>query len=132
METTDDVIRFSLISMLYQHDGLSEDLCHQLIQLAEGIENTSVPHCGILCFKTKALRILGFFEAAREVVEDALRGDIPLPSELVLALRYEYMLILEGLGLHREHYIQLTYIYSLCPDYEDVSARLGISSQISA
>ena len=83
-------------------------------------------HTTLLLYKARALRGLGFLDAARETLTGALRRRKARSEELLRALRYERALVYENLGQRRRARSELEKLYAEAPDYEDVAARLGL------
>jgi len=77
-------------------------------------------------YKARALYGLGLYEAARDVLTQALRRKKDRSDELLRALRYERARVYEELGQRKRARSELEKLYAESPDYEDVAARLGI------
>ena len=76
--------------------GLSDSVCRQVVELTTGIRNESPLHTALLLNRAKAMRHLGLFDAAKEVLKEALT-DCYKP-ELIRAFRYERGLVYEAVG----------------------------------
>lgn len=125
--TPDDVVvKLSLAELLMDAGAGDQNVCQKVVQLAEDIDNETPVHTALLLYKAKALRSLGFFDAALKTLTNALRRKAGRSPELLLALRYERALVYEDLGQRRRAQSELEKIYAEDPHYEDVAARLGL------
>ena len=122
----DVVVRLSLAELLVDEGG-SKRNCQTVVRLAEGIENDSEIHAGLLLYKAKALRKLGVLTAARETLSQTLRRTKGRSDELLRALRYERALVYDGLGWGKRYRKALEKLYAEDTDYEDVAERLGFT-----
>jgi predicted Zn-dependent protease len=98
-----------------------------VVRLAEGIDNDSEIHAGLLLYKAKVLRKLGLLTAARDTLTKTLRRKKNRSDELLRALRYERAMVYEELGQAKRARTDLEKLYAESPDYEDVSERLGLA-----
>lgn len=122
----DLIIILSLCEILVEEFGDAE-ACHEVVKLAEGIENESEIEAAILLWKGKALRILGLSRAARDVLSSAFRRKRDRSDKLLQAIRYERILAYEALGNTARVRAELENLYAEAPNCEDVAARLGFS-----
>ena len=104
----------------------SVNACRKVVRLAESIENETPVHATLLLYKARALYGLGLYEAARDVLTQALRRKKDRSDELLRALRYERARVYEELGQRKRARSELEKLYAESPDYEDVATRLGI------
>ena len=125
-EPDDVVVKLSLAELLLDARPGDKNDCRKVVRLAEGIENETPVHTGLLLYKARALRGLGLLIAARETLTGALRRKKGRSEELLRALRYERALVYEDLGQRRRARSELKKLYAEAPDYEDVAARLGV------
>jgi len=125
-EPDDVVVKLSLAELLLDARPGDKNVCRKVVRLAEGIENETPVHTGLLLYKARALRGLGLLDAARETLTGALRRKKGRSEELLRALRYERALVYEDLGQRRRARSELEKLYAEAPDYEDVAARLGV------
>jgi predicted Zn-dependent protease len=121
----DVVVRLSLAELLVEEGGTKRN-CQSVVRLAEGIENDSEIHAGLLLCKAKSLRKLGLLTAARDTLTATLRRRKNRSEELLRALRYERALVYEDLGQDKRARQELEKLYADAPDYEDVAARLKL------
>jgi len=126
MEPEDIVIKLSLAEILMESKSGDTNINKKVIKLAEGVENDSEVHAGLLLYKAKALRNLTLFAASRDVLTKALRRKKGRSDELVRALRYERALVYEDLGQRKRYRNELEKLYAQAPDYEDVAIKLGL------
>jgi len=132
MDPNDVVVKLSYVELLTEEYFDHKQYLHQVLQLAEGIENESDIHTGILYYKGKALRGLGLLEAARETLTLALRRKKDRPDELLLSIQYERALVHEAMGKASEARSDFEKIYAKSPDFEDVAERLGLPKMKAA
>jgi predicted Zn-dependent protease len=109
-----------------EQNSPTRDSCQKVVALAEDVENDSAIHAALILYKAKALRELGLYEAAQNVLTEVLRRRKDRPEDLLLALRYERALVYEGLGQNKKARSELEKLYAEAPDYEDVKQRLGL------
>lgn len=124
-DTDDVVVRLSLAELLVEEGG-SKRNCQSVVRLAEGIDNDSEIHAGLLLYKAKALRKLGLLTAARDTLTKTLRRKKNRSDELMRALRYERVTVYDELGHAKRARADLEKLYAEAPDYEDVAERLGL------
>ncbi len=124
-DSQDVVIRLALAELLVEESG-SKKNCQTVVRLAEGVENDSEIHGGLLLYKAKALRLLGLPTAARETLTGTLRRTKNRSDDLVRALRYERALVYEQLGWEKRYRNALETLYADSPTFEDVAQRLGL------
>lgn len=122
----DVVVRLSLAELLWEARGRDTGTLQRIVRLAEGVENDSPVHAALLLYKGRALRGLGLWEAARDVLTRALRRKKGRPADLLRALRYERALAYEALGQRARARSEFGKLYAEDPDYEDVARRLGL------
>lgn len=126
LEPDDVVVKLSLAEVLLAAHPGGKGACHEVVRLSQGIDNESPVHAALLLYKARALRELGMPAAARDVLRSALRRKKGRSRELLLALRYERMLVYEDLGQRRRARAELERLYAEAPDYADVASRLGL------
>jgi tetratricopeptide (TPR) repeat protein len=123
----DVVIRLSLVELLTEARPGDRDAAQEVIELAEGIGNESPVHTALLLYKARALRALGLFAAAAEVLSAAHSRKKGRSDELLHALRYQRALTYLDTGQERRAQAELQKLYAEDPQYEDVAIRLGLS-----
>ncbi len=126
LEPDDVVVKLSLAELLLDARPGDRNACRKVVRLAENIENETSVHATLLLYKARALYGLGLYEAARDVLTQALRRKKDRSDELLRALRYERARVYEELGQRKRARSELEKLYAESPDYEDVAARLGI------
>jgi hypothetical protein len=126
LEPDDVVIKLSLAELLIEQDPHNRETCQKVVTLAEGVENESAIHSALLLYKAKALRELGLFAAAQDVLAEVLRRKKDRPDDLLLALRYERALVYENLRQDKKARSEFEKLYAEAPNYEDVKQRLGL------
>lgn len=97
-----------------------------VVKLAEGIDNESEVHAGLLYYRAKALQGLGMLEVARDTLTAALQKKKDRPKDLLLSLKYQRALVYEAMGDAKNARKDFQEIYAESPDFEDVAARLGL------
>ena len=126
-EMPDDVVvNLSMAELVYEAAPNDKRLARQIVALAGDLKNESSVHAALMLYKARALRTLGLNTAAREVLTAALRKKRGRSEELLRALRYERACLYEDLGQHRRARSEFEKLYAEAPDYEDVTARLGL------
>ena len=91
-------MKLSLAELFMEIRPDDPNACRTVVSWAEGIKNESEIHAALLLHKVKALRKLGLFEAARDLLTKALRGKKDRSKDLLHALRYDRALVYEALG----------------------------------
>jgi len=125
--TPDDVVaRLSLAELLLEGNSSNKETLQKVVKLTEGVENESAVHAALLFYKAQALRELGLFDAAADVLTGALARKKDRPDELLRALRYERALVYEQQGQAKRARTELEKIYAEDPNYEDVAVRLKV------
>ena len=123
----DPVVRLSLIELLV--DTADEAPWRRILELTEDIEEPETPvHTALLYYRGKALRHLGYPEAAYQVLTRALRRRKGRSPELLRHIRYERALALEALGQRARARREFERIYAEDTDFLDVAHRLGLKS----
>jgi tetratricopeptide (TPR) repeat protein len=125
-EPDDVVVRLALAELAVEEAG-DKRSCQTAVKLAQGIENESEVHAGLMLYKGMALHRLGLSTAARDTLTAALRRKKDRSDELRRAIRYQRALVYEELGQHKRYRSELGKVYAEDPGYEDVAARLGFS-----
>jgi len=125
LEPDDIVVKLSLAEILVE--GGDSKSFQEVVQLTQDIENSSPLHTALLLYKARALKGLGLFDAARDAFTPLLRRKKDRPDDLLLAIRYERALVYEALGQKTRARKDLEKIYAKAPDYEDVTALLGLA-----
>jgi tetratricopeptide (TPR) repeat protein len=125
LEPADVLVRLSLAELLMENGAPTKDICQKVVQLAEKVENDTAIHTALLLYKAKALRTLGWLDAAREILTKALKQKKGRSADLLRALRYERALVYENQGERKKARMELEKLYSEAPEYEDVKTRLG-------
>jgi len=126
LDPADVVVKLSLAELLLAARPGDKTACERVVRLAEGLNNETPLHTGVLLYKARALRCLGLPDAARKTLTEALSRRSGRPERLLLALRYERALVFQDLGQTRLARSELEKIYADDPTYEDVAARLGL------
>ena len=126
LEPEDIVVRLSFAEILLEAKPNAQETYQEILKLAEGVENNSPVHVALLLYKSKALRGLQLYAAARETVSSVLRKKAALPDELTRALRYERALVYEAAGQAKRARAEFEKLYAETPDYEDVASRLQV------
>lgn len=125
--TPDDlVVKLSLAELLVEGGPGDQATLQRVVQLTEGVENESAIHAALLLFKAQALRGLGLFDAAQDLLTNTLRRQKDRPDELLRALRYERGIVYAGQGQVKKARAEFEKIYAEDPDYEDVMTRLNL------
>jgi len=127
LQPSDVVVKLSLTELLMENDSANRETYQKIVQFTEGVENQSAVHTALLLYKAKALRSLGYANAALEVLSEALKRKKDRPDDLLHALRYERALVYEDLGQSRRARTELEKLSAEVPGYEDVAARLESS-----
>lgn len=123
IEPMDILARLSLAELLFeQHEASTPE---RIIRLADGVENDSELHAGLLLYKARALNTAGMHEAARTTLSAALRRTKGRSRELLHSLRYERALAYGKLGQKTRMRSDLERIYAENPDFGDVAAKLA-------
>ena len=121
----DPIVRLSLIELLLE--GTQEPPWQRILKLTDDIQEPETPvHTALLYYRGKALRALGYAEAAYQALTKALRRRKGRPEALLRAIRYERALALEALGRRAQARREFERIYAEDPYYEDVAERLGL------
>lgn len=101
-ESPHDVsLRLSLAELLIEISKNIPDeavALKEVIEISEGINNETALHSALLLYRGKALRKLGYFSAARDVLTAALRRKKDRPTDLLSTIRYERACVYEELG----------------------------------
>lgn len=126
LEPEDVVVKLSLAELLLEASPGEKETCQKVVRLAEGVTNETPVHTALMLYKARALKELGFLEAARDTLSQALRRKKDRPPELLKALRYERALIYHALGQKKRARADLERLYSQDPGYKDVAERLGM------
>lgn len=124
----DLVVKVSLAELLVEGWPGDPATLQRVVQLTEGIENTSALHAVLLLFKAQALRGLGLLDAAQDLLTSTLRRQKDRPDELLRALRYERGRVYESQGQTRKARAEFERIYAEDPQYEDVVTRLQLKT----
>jgi len=126
LEPEDVVVRLSLAELLMETSPSDQEVCREVLRLAEDVQNQTPVHAALLLYKARALRALGLLATARETLSVALRRTQGRPRELIWALRYERALVYEAQGEARRARAELEKLYADAPDFADVAERLGL------
>ncbi|MGM0490757.1 MAG: tetratricopeptide repeat protein, partial [Planctomycetota bacterium] len=82
-EMPDDVVvNLSIAELLTEAYPHNKRLAKQIVQLAGDVDNESSVHAGLMLYKAQALRTLGLFTAARDVLTPALRMTKNYPANV--------------------------------------------------
>lgn len=125
LEPDDIVVKLSLAEILVE-EGDSK-FFQTVVKLTQDIENSSPLHTALLLYKARALRCLGLFDTARDELTPLLRRKKDRSKDLILAIRYERAIVYEALGQKTRARKDLEKIYAEAPDYEDITALLGLA-----
>ncbi|MCA9913881.1 MAG: DUF4236 domain-containing protein [Anaerolineae bacterium] len=104
---------------------------HEIVVLAEGVQNDSPIHAALMYYRGRALRRLDVLDGARDTFTKALRKKKDYPSDLLVALRYERALLYEEEGDESRAHEEFEKIYAMAPELEDVAERLGLTPEIN-
>lgn len=126
----DLIIRLLLAELLDETYADHPRVQHEIITLAEGIENDSPLHAALMYYRGRALRRLDVMEGARDTFTKALRKKKDYPADLLVALRYERALLYEEEGKEARARDEFEKIYAVAPELEDVAERLGLAPKI--
>lgn len=122
----DLIVRVLLAELYDKQYGDTPRVQHEIIKLAEGVENESPLHATLMYYRGKALRRLDVLEGARDTLTQALRKKKAYPADLLAALRYERARVYEADGQEKRAHEEFQKIYAVAPELEDVAERLGI------
>jgi tetratricopeptide (TPR) repeat protein len=126
LEPEDVVVKVSLAELLLANEN-NVSANRRVVRLANNVENESPIHSALILYRARALRRLGMYDAALDVLDRASRHKTDRPPELMKALRYERALIYESAGDKWKARREFERLYADSPDYEDVEERLGIT-----
>ena len=124
LEPKDVVVRLSFAEVLLEAKPNTQETYQEVLKLAEDVQNDSPIHAALLLYKSRALRGLQLFEAARETLSAVSRRKNALPKELSLALGYERGLVYEAMGQAKRARAEFEKLYAEVPNYEDIAVRL--------
>ncbi|NJL94911.1 MAG: DUF4236 domain-containing protein [Anaerolineae bacterium] len=128
----DLIIRLLLAELLDETYPENARVQHEVVTLAEGVQNDSPLHAALMLYRGRALRRLGVVDGARDTFTKALRKKKDYPTDLLVALRYERALLYEAEGDEKKAHKEFEKIYALAPDLEDVAERIGVESEIKS
>jgi tetratricopeptide (TPR) repeat protein len=126
LEPDDVVVKLSLAELLLDMKPDDKDTCRRVVSLTEGIEDETPIHAALLLYKARALRGLELWDAAREILTNALRRKKGRSAELLRALRYQRARVYESAGQGRRSRKDLEKLYAEAPDFEDAAERLKL------
>jgi tetratricopeptide (TPR) repeat protein len=124
------IIRLLLAELLDETFADHPAVQHEIVTLAEGIQNDSPLHAALMYYRGRALRRLDVIAGARDTFTNALRKKKDYPADLLVALQYERALIYEKEGKKKHAHKEFEKIYAMAPELEDVANRLGLRPQI--
>jgi tetratricopeptide (TPR) repeat protein len=124
------VIRLMLAELIDATFGDDPAVQHEIVTLAEGINNESPLHASLMYYRARALRRLNILDGARDTLAQALKKKKGYRSDLLAALRYERALIYEKEGQTKRARQEFEKIYAIAPELEDVAQRLGLVNKI--
>lgn len=130
-DANDLMVRLLLAELLDETYPEHQRVQHEIVMLAEGIQNDSPMHATLMYYRGRALRRLGVSDGARDTLTKALRKKKEYPSDLLVALRYERALLYEEEGQESRAHEEFEKIYAMAPQLEDVAERLGLASEIN-
>ena len=120
LDPDDVVILLSLVELFWAANEGDDDTYRYIVSLTKGIQNESSIHSALLLYKTRALRGLNMYAAAKDILSTTLRRKKGRSPDLMLALRYERALCYEALGQAKRARTDFEKIYAEDPDFEDV------------
>jgi tetratricopeptide (TPR) repeat protein len=127
LQPNDLVVRLARVEMLLDGPAPDPAACRAAVDAAQDVTNESTVHAALLLYKAKALRLLGLFDAAIQLLGQTLRKTKDRPPDLLQALLYERALAREakgGAGAARADWEKL---FAQNPHYADVANRLGLA-----
>lgn len=131
-DSDDLVVRILMAELLDETYGEYPRIQHEIIKIAQGVQNESPLHATLMYYRGRALRRLNVIQGARDTLTKALRRKKGYPSDLLASLRYERALIYEIEGKKKRAHEEFEKIYALAPDLEDVAERIGIPAAVKA
>ena len=123
----DTAVKLSVCEYLMDRCSTDTVSMKTVITLAEGTENETAVHAGLMLCHGAALRKLGLPDAAAEILTKALRKKKNRPEELRTAIRYERALAYLDLKKVRKAQSEFEKIYTTDPHYLDVKEKLGLT-----
>lgn len=130
-DADDLLVRLLMAELLDETYPDNQRVQHEIVTLAEGVQNDSPMHAALMYYRGRALRRLDVMEGARDTLTKALRKEKGYPSDLLVALRYERALLYEEEGKEARAHEEFEKIYAMAPELEDVAARLGLTPEIN-
>lgn len=119
-----DAIGILSLAEILIEDQADAAAYRRVVQLAEGIHNTSELDAAILYWKGRALHGLKLLTAARDTLTEAFRRKQGRDPDLLRAIQYERARVYEDLGQHTRAREEFGRIYADDPDYADVARRI--------
>lgn len=128
LDSSDLLVKLSLVELYMETHADDKATCSEVVKMTTDVKNESSLHAALILYRAKALRHLGLNDAAREVLTKTIAGSKRYPPELRHALSYERARAYEELGQAARARKEFEKLYAEAPGYEDVAARLGLSS----
>ena len=125
---TDPIVRLSIAELLVHRKPVDRASFEEAAKLGEYVPNDSAIHAAIRLHRATALRGLDLPDAAVALLSETLRRTADRPVELLHALRYERALAYDAAGQPKRARLDLERLYAEAPGYEDVAARLGMTT----
>lgn len=126
---TDIVVKVSLAELLLDEKGDDPDTLRRVLDVtSDGMLNSSALHTAALLYRGRALRGLGVFAGAIDVLSLALTRKKDREEELIRSVRYERALVYDQMGQKRRARAELERLYAEDPKFADVEARLAAST----
>lgn len=125
-KSDDIVVNLSIAELAMETSPHDKRLAKQIVELAGDVQNDSTTHAALMFYKAQALRTLGLYTAAREVLTAACRKKKDRNEHLLRAIRYERACVYEDQGRSTQARREFEKLYAEDPSFEDVGKRLGL------
>lgn len=125
MAPNDLIVRLSYVEILIQVWPNDKQANDNVLKLTYGISNESAIHAALLLYRAYALKNLGMYDAALELLNTIIRRTKDRPAELLQAIRYERATLFERRGELARARKEYELIYNENPNFEDVAQKLG-------
>ncbi len=120
----DPAARLSLAELLFENAPDNPAVWHRLLELSAAASGGTAVGCGLLLYRTRALRRLGRPRDAALAASEALRSPRGRPAELLRELRYERALASLELGDRDKARADLRRLFDEDPYFENVAELL--------
>ena len=124
----DPIVRLSMAELLVHRKPVDRASLAEAAKLGEDVSNDSAIHAAIRLHRATALRGLDLPDAAVALLSETLRRTADRPAELLQALRHERALAYDAAGQPKRARVDRERLYAEAPNYEDVAARLGMTT----